>query len=100
MMNKNTAPIFGKSLAAELHVGSSNVGSTIVSHLLAASQIHQVQFPTQFLLSLHMLLFDVDQEDAVAARTVLVHVCTGDGSNASVGAEKEKAKRFPAVLQL
>lgn len=47
-----------------------------VFYLLAASQVHQVQFSTQFLLRLHVLLLDVDQEDAVAARTVLVHVWT------------------------
>lgn len=43
-----------------------------------------------------MLLLDVDQEDAVAARTVLVHVCTKKKSNKLVG----EKKRFPAVLEL
>lgn len=54
-------------------------------YFFAASQIHQVQFSTQFLLSLHMLLLDVDQEDAVAARTVLVHVCTKTKTTQQLG---------------
>ena len=45
------------------------------AYLLAASQIHQVELPTQLLLRLHVLLLDVDQEDAVAPGAVLVHVC-------------------------
>lgn len=49
---------------------------TGAAHLLAASQVHQVEFAAQLLLRLHVLLLDVDQEDAVAARAVLVHVCT------------------------
>lgn len=43
-----------------------------------------------------MLLLDVDQEDAVTARTVLVHVCTKKESNKLVGV----GKRYPAVLEL
>jgi len=43
--------------------------------LLAARQVHQVQLPRQLQLRLHVLLLDVDEEDAVAARAVLVHVC-------------------------
>ncbi len=42
--------------------------------LLAASQIHQVELSTEFLLRLHVLLLDVDQEDAVTARAVLIHI--------------------------
>lgn len=44
------------------------------SYLLTTSQVHQIEFPTQLLLRLRMLLLDVDQEDAVTARAVLIHV--------------------------
>lgn len=47
-----------------------------VPYLFTSSQIHQVEFSTKLLLGLHMFLLDVDQEDAMAARAVLVHVCT------------------------
>lgn len=43
-----------------------------------------------------MLLLDVDEEDAVAARTVLVHVYIKKENNKLVG----EKKRFPAVLEL
>lgn len=43
-------------------------------HLFAASQIHQVEFAAEFLLRLSVLLFDIDQENAVAPGAVLVHV--------------------------
>lgn len=43
--------------------------------LLTACQVHQVQFPRQLCLCLHILLLDVDEKDAVAARAVLIHVC-------------------------
>jgi len=33
--------------------------------LLASSKIHQVELSTEFFLRLDVLLFDVDQEDAV-----------------------------------
>ena len=42
--------------------------------LLAARQVDQVELPRQFLLRLDVFLLDVDEEDAVAARAVLVHV--------------------------
>lgn len=44
-------------------------------NLLASGQIHEVQLPAELLLGLYVLLLDVDEEDAVAPRTVLVHVC-------------------------
>lgn len=69
-----------------------------VSHLLTTSQIHQVEFSTQLLLSLHVLLLDVDQEDAVATRTVLIHVCTKMEQN--IRSRRKRAKRFPAVLEM
>lgn len=43
-------------------------------HLFAASQIHQVEFAAELLLRLSVLLFDVDQKNAVAPGAVLVHV--------------------------
>lgn len=43
--------------------------------LLAACQVDQVELPGQLQLRLHVLLLDVYEEDAVAARAVLVHVC-------------------------
>lgn len=61
-----------------IHVTMINIlpDSCLFLHLFTASQIHQVEFATQLLLRFHMLLLDVNQEDAVAAGTVLVHVCT------------------------
>lgn len=47
--------------------------------LFTSSQIHQIELPTQLLLRLYILLLDVNQEDAVTARAVLVHVWTSDG---------------------
>lgn len=44
-------------------------------NLLTPSQVHQIQLPTELLLRLHVLLLDVDKEDAVAARAVFIHVC-------------------------
>ncbi len=44
-------------------------GKVVFSH-----QIHQIEFPGQLLLVLEVLLLDVDEEDAVAAGAVLVHV--------------------------
>lgn len=69
-----------------------------VSHLLTTSQIHQVEFSTQLLLSLHVLLLDVDQEDAVAPRTVLIHVCTKTEQN--IRLQRKRANTFPAVLEM
>lgn len=43
-------------------------------YLFTASQIHQVEFATEFLLRLSVLLFDVYQEDAVTPWAVLIHV--------------------------
>ena len=43
--------------------------------LLAAGKVDQVELPRQLLLRLDVLLLDVDEEDAVAAGAVLVHVC-------------------------
>ena len=45
-----------------------------IIYLLTTGQIDQVEFSGQFLVVLEILLFDVDQEHAVTARTVLVHV--------------------------
>lgn len=50
-------------------------GSGSGSYLLAPRQVHQVELPRQLHLRLHVLLLDADEEDAVAARAVLVHVC-------------------------
>lgn len=57
--------------------------------LLAACQVDQVKLPRQLHLRLHVLLLDADQEDAVTAGTVLVHVCTtntvaGSGDEAAI----------------
>lgn len=52
-------------------------GDGCQSHLLAAGQIDQVEFSGQLLLRLHVLLLDVDLEDAVATGAVLIHVCRG-----------------------
>lgn len=38
----------------------------VLKHLLAPGQIHQVKFPAELLLGLHVLLLDVDEEYAVA----------------------------------
>lgn len=44
------------------------------THLLTASQVHKIEFSTEFLLCFHMLLLDVDQEYTVAPRTMFIHV--------------------------
>lgn len=44
------------------------------SHLLTASQVDQVEFSCEFVRRVHVLLFDVDEEDAVATGAVLVHI--------------------------
>lgn len=43
-------------------------------YLLTPGEVDQVKLPDQLLLRLHVLLLDVDEEDAVAAGAVLVHV--------------------------
>lgn len=48
--------------------------SESLQHLLAPGQIHQVKFPTELLLGLHVLLLDVDEEYAVAPGAVLIHI--------------------------
>lgn len=51
-------------------------------NLLASGQIHKVQFPAELLLRLYVLLLDVDEEDAVTPRAVLIHVCRRYGCSA------------------
>lgn len=46
----------------------------LISDLLAAGQIDQVELSRKFLLSLDIFLLDVDQEDAVAAGAVFIHI--------------------------
>lgn len=48
--------------------------ATTCFYLFTAGQIHQVEFATEFLLCLSVLLLDVNQEDAVTPRAVLIHV--------------------------
>lgn len=43
-------------------------------YLLTASQIDQIQLPTQFLLCLCVFLLHINQEDTVTPRAVLIHV--------------------------
>ena len=43
--------------------------------LLAAGEVDEVELPAELLLRFDVLLLHVDEEDAVTARTVLVHVC-------------------------
>lgn len=44
-------------------------------YLLASSQVYQVKLSTEFLLSFHILLFNINEEDTVAPRAVFVHIC-------------------------
>lgn len=46
----------------------------VLKHLLAPGQIHQVKFPAELQLGLHVLLLDVDEEYAVAPGAVLIHI--------------------------
>ncbi len=46
-----------------------------IPNLFASSQINEIKFSGELLLVLQVLLLDVDQEDRVAARAVLIHVC-------------------------
>lgn len=71
---------------------ANNPSAESVSYLLAAGQIHQVEFSTQFLFSLHVFLLDVDQEDAVTARAVLIHVCTKTEATLQSGKEFKKCQ--------
>lgn len=59
-----------------LRTNTNETQTSFYPHLLTTSQIHQVEFSTQLLLRLHVFLLDVDEEDAVAARAVLIHVWT------------------------
>ena len=37
-------------------------------------EIDEVEFPVKFLLGFHVFLFDVDEENTMGSRTMLVHV--------------------------
>ena len=48
--------------------------SYCISYLFTTSQIDQVQFARQLLLTFDILLFDINKEHTVASGTVLVHI--------------------------
>lgn len=70
-------------------------------NLLAPCQVHEIQLPAELLLSLHILLLDVDEEDAMASRAVFIHVCRREGGIVPVSTFAElKPSAPPALLPL
>lgn len=45
-----------------------------VHYLLTSSQIHQIKLSTEFFFSFYVFLFNINEEDAVASRAVLIHI--------------------------